>query len=54
MVRRLLRGEYVAAARPIRSCSVTRSVSAVTWARPQDRPHPARTAPRWRSSRGQA
>ena len=30
----------------IRSCSVTRSVSAVTWARPQDRPHPARTAPR--------
>ena len=38
----------------IRSCSVTRSVSAVTWARPQDRPHPARTAPRWRSSRGQA
>ena len=28
----------------IGSCSVTRSVSAVTRARPQDRPHPARTA----------
>jgi hypothetical protein len=35
VVRRLLRGAHVAAARAIRSCSVTRSVSAVTRARPR-------------------
>jgi hypothetical protein len=35
VVRRLLRGAHVAAARAIRSCSVTRSVSAATRARPR-------------------
>jgi hypothetical protein len=52
VVRRLLRGEHAAAARAIRSGSVTRSASAVTRARPPDRPHPASPRPpSWTSSR---
>ena len=46
VVSRLLRGEYVAAARRDWQLQRYQVVSAVTWARPQDRPHPARTAPR--------
>ena len=46
VVRRLLRGEYVAAARRDWQLQRYQALSALTWARPQDRPRPDRTTPR--------